>query len=988
MNKLLKTLVLLFVFTSTTYAQTVKIDSYAEELTYNGEPLYILSSCSIKIALIHDSDYWSNDFSQYSIDGELIENFPTRKTPYPINLDNYYDGKIHKLSLWDTNGWTSWSADCYFIVGTQSNDPEAINIGDIFYKITSQSNLEMQVVHKYAETPAINESYSGEIIIPPTVNYNNRTYTITSIGDYVFGGLVKGSQICSITLPNTLKAIYPYAFANSTLEEIYISDGIESIGDYAFSNCEKLQIIKIPDTTQYLGESIFNNCSKLSEVQIGSQIEEIPVYAFYNCFSLSDVKFGANVKYIGHNAFSYCYNLHNLQFNNALREIGTEAFYGCSQLSYIILGTGLEKIGSYSFSYCPNLLEVFYTSPNKPNGKVESTNSHMESYVPSTRIYGFGIDYVTFSEDNFEYTGASHLVEGTNNIKYLICEMEQPCETEVDAGEYTKMVQVNYSGDVELTLDIPYTYTIKPAPLTLAVADAEREYGEPNPTFTCSATGFVPGENLSNIGSTPIYQCEATQLSNVGTYKILAELEAKNYDITYKYGTLTVNKAPITATVVDSSKIYGDSNPLFELSYNDLKNNGVTPSWITKPVFSTSADLKSPVGEYEVTVTGGESQNYTVSKYTPGILSVLKRDLRVKANNAERLYGEENPVFQISFSGFVNSDSQNDLLTQPEAYCNATVQSNAGEYPIFVEGGSAENYSMVYERGTLYVNPLTVGFKNVYNTVKFDDMAVSTTDRYFNYLPEIEGPFNEDDFYIDLWFIDGDNKYSNHVYTEASGSYKGSYVNTNYDRPMQAGKYIFNLTSKGTNPNVVANPSRCYLTVETNSTNLAWNDSSPINVKVGETVELDISYLAYIYCQFNVDYDEDLITLTASNQMSNNSQWFVSGLKEGETTINISISCLKNDMGFYDFYDSKTVSNRIKVLPAGPINAVETIENEGIIIRIINNVIYTEKPEEIITYVYDLSGKLIVETSDSQIENLQRGIYIVRAGNKVKKIIL
>lgn len=840
--------------------------------------------------------------------------------------------------------------------------------GGIYYNIISQSNLEVEVTYKelekiyydvyYSSYGYTNTSeYKGNIIIPETVNYNNKTYEVTGIGECAFG-----------TRPTY---------------KVYS-------GDRPMSYACPVSAVEIPNSVKYIDERAFYLCNELYRVDFPDELEIISDYAFSQCtFLLSASLENTKLKSIGSYSFEGAKIISSLVLPSSTESIGSKAFIDCISLRTVICKTSNCNILSDAFKNCTNLQEVFYTGLNAPRNKISGSNPNMESYVPSSRIYGFGKDYVTFSKDSFEYNGAIHLVEGFNNIKYLTCEIEQPIETEVNVGDYTKYVMVKYSGDVELSLDVPFFYSITPAPLILTVTNAERVYGDPNPEFACSATGFVPGENLSNIGTTPTYYCEATQLSNAGTYKILAELDAKNYNITYKYGTLTVTKAPITASVINSSKIYGDSNPSFQLSFTGLRNNEVSPSWTAKPKFTTFADSKTAVGEYEVTAEGGESLNYIVTRYSPGVLSILKRDLKVKANNAERLYGEENPLFQISFSGFVNSDSQNDLLTQPEAYCNATIVSNAGEYPILVEGGSAENYSMVYERGTLFINPLTVGFKNIYNMVTFDDMSVSSNERYFNYLPEIEGPFSENDFYIDLWFIDGDNKYSNHVYTETSGSYKGNYVNTNYDRPMQAGKYIFNLTSKGTNPNVVANPSRCYLTVETNSTNLAWNDASPINVKVGETVELDISYLAYIYCQFYIDYDEELVTLNANNQMSNNSQWFVTGLKEGETTVSLSISCLKNDMGFYDFYDSKTVSNRIKVLPADPnSNAVEEIENERINIRVINNMIYIEKPADIITYVYDMSGKLIIKTSNSQIENLQRGIYIVRSGNQYKKIII
>ena len=822
----------------------------------------------------------------------------------------------------------SWCILLFILILTNFNgNAYDFEVNGIYYNIISQSNLEVEVTHKYDRVNSSNETYIGAIIIPENVYYNNRTYTVTKIGQHAFGtgGLYwdeyKGCKITSVFLPTTIKGIDKEAFCRCVLlENINLSDQLQSIGYGAFYQ------------------------SGLTSVVIPDEIETI-----------------------GNRAFGYC-----------------------EKLRSCILGKEISVLEDSAFVGCTSLLEVFFTSIEVPKGYADAflnCNRNMESYVPSTKIYKFGKDYVSFDSDSFEYSGGIHNINWTNNIKDLNCNIAH-IQTEVNAGNYTKYVTANYSGDMNFTVEIPYQYTITPVPLTLTVANVEREYGEPNPTFTCTATGFVPGENLSNIGVTPIFKCDASQTSNAGIYRISADLNTKNYNIICNPGTLTVTKAPITVSVKSSSRIYGDGNPSFELLYTGLKNNEISPTWSLKPTFSTKADTKSSVGDYEVTVQGGDALNYIVTKYYPGVLSILKRDLKVRANNAERLYGEDNPIFQISYSGFVNSESQNVLLTQPEAYCNATTKSNVGEYPIIVKGGSAENYNLVYEYGTLFINPLTIGFKKVYNTVKFDDMSFSTTDKYFNYLPEIEGPFNEEDFYIDLWFMDGDNKYSNHVYTESSGSYKGNYVNTNYDRPMQAGKYIFNLTSKGTNKNLVANPSRCYLTVETNSTNLTWNDSSPIIIQEGKTVELDISYLAYIYCQFNVNYDKDVITLSVNDQASNYSQWFATGLKEGETTVSIGISCLKNDMGFYDFYDSKIISKKIKVIPANA-NAVENIDNEAIIIMVENKTInISNKPENVYAYIYDTSGNLILRTADNIIEGISKGLYIVKIGNKSKKVII
>ena len=87
----------------------------------------------------------------------------------------------------------------------------------IYYNITSQSNLEVEVTSPnnahYAYSmgdKTVYSSYSNDIVnIPETVNYNNRTYTIVQIGDYAFFGC---SNLNAIIMPNSIKSINEFAF--------------------------------------------------------------------------------------------------------------------------------------------------------------------------------------------------------------------------------------------------------------------------------------------------------------------------------------------------------------------------------------------------------------------------------------------------------------------------------------------------------------------------------------------------------------------------------------------------------------------------------------------------------------------------------------------------------------------------------------------------------------------------------------------------------
>lgn len=607
----------------------------------------------------------------------------------------------------------------------------------------------------------------------------------------------------------------------------------------------------------------------------------------------------------------------------------------------------------------------------------------MERYVPSVENYGFGIEYLTFAKETFQYNGMSPKVEWTNNLKAYNCSVNE-IVTEKDAGTYTTTIRATYSNGVDITVDIPYKYTIEQSPLTLTVKDCERTYGDENPVFTCEMTGFVEGENASTLQMTPQYTCEATKTSNTGRYRILASIEAKNYVVTYNYGTLTVKKAPITMAVNNVTRTYGDKNPQFEFTYTGLKNGETAPVWTTKPTVATEADSKSPCGEYSLSVSGGEAGNYEVTQYVSGKLTVDKRDLTVSVANVEKLYGEENPEFTITYTGFVNNDTEESLTEAPVVTCVATKDSDAGSYSITVSGGSAANYSFLYENGILTIKPLTVGFKKVYNSVTYNDMGVSSDEDSFNFIPEITGEYNSDDFWLEIWALDKEEIYDNHVLTIAGGEYAGKYVN--YHGSTDAGKYIFNLTPKGTNPNVTANPSRAYLTVGTASTNLSWEASSPISVGVGETIDLGISYQADMYSKFNTDYDDGIVEVFSESSTSNDPHWYAKGLKEGSTTMTFGIENIMNHFGSYNFYDSRTVSKTITVVTN---TGISDVTSDAIKVRSYNgNIVIENKGGNEPCAVYDLQGKRIVTTTEPVIRNLNKGVYIVVLKGRSYKIAL
>src|SRR5438093_248231 len=197
--------------------------------------------------------------------------------------------------------------------------------------------------------------------------------------------------------------------------------------------------------------------------------------------------------------------------------------------------------------------------------------------------------------------------------------------------------------------------TVNQAPLTVTAADANRLYGDPNPTFSGTITGI---KNTDNITAT--YASAATAASPVGTYAIVPTLvdpdhKLGNYVVTSNDGKLTVNPAPLSVVVDAKTKIYGDSNPTLTGTLTGVKNgDNITAS------YSTGATAASVIGQYDITATlndpDGKLGNYSVTN-TPAKLTINPAPLSVTPADANRLYGDPNPAFTGTITGIKNGDN-------------------------------------------------------------------------------------------------------------------------------------------------------------------------------------------------------------------------------------------------------------------------------------------------------------------------------------------
>ena len=150
-------------------------------------------------------------------------------------------------------------------------------------------------ITKYVETDTV-------VVIPSKIN----GVPVETIGNTAF----QNSAVTSVTIPDSVTAIYSGAFANcSQLTNISIPNSVTFIGFSTFEHCTSLKSITLPSSLNSISEALFFGCSQLTTIHIPDSVPSIQSYAFYHCENLETIRIPVSVTSIGNNAFADCPSL-------------------------------------------------------------------------------------------------------------------------------------------------------------------------------------------------------------------------------------------------------------------------------------------------------------------------------------------------------------------------------------------------------------------------------------------------------------------------------------------------------------------------------------------------------------------------------------------------------------------------------------------------------------------------------------------------------
>ena len=332
--------------------------------------------------------------------------------------------------------FTVLCALCSTMAFAQSFEVDGIN-----YYVTSSTDKTVEV------------SGGSNVLIPESVTYNGVTYSVTSIGDWVFGE--RSDLTGELVIPNSVTSIGGCAFYNckgltsvvignsvtsigndafgacSGLKEVHINDlsawcnisfggyeanplcngaklylngelvtelvipeGITEIKNYAFRGCSGLISVVIPNSVTCIGGYAFDACSSLTSVVIPNSVTSIGDVAFWGCSGLTSVEIPNSVTSIGYEAFRNCSGLTSVEIPNSVTSIEDYAFWGCSSLTSVVIGNSVTSIGESAFGDCSGL-NIVDIKASTPPSLGTSWNSYVVIVVPEASIDVYKNEWAT-----------------------------------------------------------------------------------------------------------------------------------------------------------------------------------------------------------------------------------------------------------------------------------------------------------------------------------------------------------------------------------------------------------------------------------------------------------------------------------------------------------------------------------------------------------------------------------------------------------------
>ena len=388
----------------------------------------------------------------------------------------------------------------------------------------------------------------GDIVIPPTVTYDNKTYTVTGIAGIFYYDIYNNSHrtITGISIPSTVTQIniigelydngvvYESLRVNDALTHITIASGnprydsrdncnaiIETASNTLLVGCNNTTFV--PNTVTAIRAGAFYYCSGLTSITLPNSLTTIGAFAFQGCSGLSEITLPNTLTTIGVAAFSNCSNLTSITLPNTLTTIADEAFCNCSKLESVNIPSSVTEIGAGAFWGCSDLTEI--ALPNSINiigdgafGEcLELTNINIPSSVTEIGPDAFYNTKITEDQHGIVYVG--NWVVGYKNDLPGDCVIKNGT---VGIASYT----FDYHYFYESAIEPPFTNLVIPNSVLYIGDDVfyyqgeyqyEEGHFEEGRYKVSPIKTIVIGKSVKTIGSHSFYTGSQSRYNDNGT---------------------------------------------------------------------------------------------------------------------------------------------------------------------------------------------------------------------------------------------------------------------------------------------------------------------------------------------------------------------------------------------------------------------------------------------------------------------------------------
>ena len=177
----------------------------------------------------------------------------------------------------------------------ESNNPTVVSVSyvnDFEYKINSDKTL---TITKYI-------GHDSVLTIPNMIDGRR----VSSVGDGAFE-------------------------KNEFITKIIISEGIESIDCFCFSQCERLNEVVFPASIYKIGMCAFMKCGKIEKITLPNNMDIVSKFCFLGCKGLTEINISEKIRIIYPGAFQNCLflGLRGLNLPDNITLIDEKAFYNC-----------------------------------------------------------------------------------------------------------------------------------------------------------------------------------------------------------------------------------------------------------------------------------------------------------------------------------------------------------------------------------------------------------------------------------------------------------------------------------------------------------------------------------------------------------------------------------------------------------------------------------------------------------------------------------